>query len=331
MQNNLRTTNTQLRLGVCLLALLFLAGCSHTPQTKALPTSSFADAAKELEAVPFYPQTQYQCGPAALATVMQYRGVDVIPDDLVDKIYIPEKQGSLQIEMVAATREKGLVPYVIEPELTAILAQIEAGHPVLVMQNLAYQWMPYWHYAVVVGFDVANNEVILRSGETKRWRTSFAAFERTWARSEHWGLVIVPPDVIPADASLTRWMQAAYDLQQTGQTKTAETAYRTAMQQWPDAPEPGVALANLYFAQQAYIEADEVYAALLTNNPQTAVLWNNRAYTLQAMDCDVSAQQAAQCALQLAPDDGNIQSTVDEMQQDSATNAANCPVVKCPQ
>lgn len=331
MLNMIRPTNTQLRLGVFLLASLFLSACSHAPQTQALPSSSFADAANELESVPFYPQTQYQCGPAALATVMQYRGVNVLPDDLVDKIYIPEKQGSLQIEMVAATREQGLLPYVIEPELTAILAQIEAGHPVLVMQNLAYSWMPLWHYAVVIGFDVTKNELILRSGETKRWQTSFAAFERTWARSEYWGLVIVPPNTLPADASLARWMQAAYDLQQTGQTQSAEIAYQTAIKQWPDAVEPGIALANLYFDQQQFAKADDVYANLLAQKPETALLWNNRAYSLQAMNCEVSAQQAAQCALQLAPDDANIQSTFNEMQQNSVTNAANCPVINCPE
>lgn len=330
MHNWLNNQSTQLRLGVFLLASIFLSACSHTPQTKALASSSFAETANELESVPFYPQDQYQCGPAALATVMQYRNIDVLPDDLVGKIYIPEKQGSLQIEIVAATREKGLMPYVVEPKLTAILAQIEAGHPVLVMQNLAYQWMPYWHYAVVVGFDVAKNELIMRSGETKRWQTTFAAFERTWARADYWGLVIVPPDTLPADASLARWMQTAYDLQQTGQTDPAETAYETAIKHWPDAAEPGVALANLFYEQQAFAKADAVYADLLTANPQTAVFWNNRAYTLQELQCDVSAQQAAQCALQLAPEDTNIQSTVDEVKQNSATNAANCPVINCP-
>ncbi|MCX4188865.1 PA2778 family cysteine peptidase [Methylophaga sp. OBS3] len=326
----LNSLNTQLRLGVFFIAL-FLSACSHTPQTKALSSSSFADAAKELSDVPFYPQTEYQCGPAALATVLQYRGKNVLPDDLVDKVYIPEKQGSLQIEMVAATREQGLVPYVITPKLTALLAQIEAGNPVLVMQNLSYQWMPFWHYAVVVGFDVANNELILRSGETKRWRTSFATFERTWARSDYWGLVIMPPDNLPADATLTNWMQAAYDLQQTGYAKTAEEAYRTAIKNWPESAQPGVALANLYFEQQQFNKADAIYADLITTRPNTAVFWNNRAYTLQAMGCDIVAQQVAQCAQTLAPDDTNIQSTVEEMQQSSATNAENCPVISCPE
>lgn len=326
----LNSLNTQLRLGVFFIAL-FLTACSHTPQTKALSSSSFADTAKELVDVPFYPQTEYQCGPAALATVLQYRGKNVVPDDLVDKVYIPEKQGSLQIEMVAATREQGLVPYVIAPTLTALLAQIEAGNPVLVMQNLSYQWMPFWHYAVVVGFDVANNELILRSGETKRWQTSFATFERTWARTDYWGLVIMPPDSLPADASLTNWMQSAYDLQQTGYVETAEVAYQTAIENWPESVQPGVALANLYFEQQQFNKADAIYSDLISATPQKAVFWNNRAYTLQAMGCEVVAQQAAQCALKQSPDDANIQSTVEEMQKNSATNAENCPLISCPE
>lgn len=323
-------SNTQLRLGVFLLATLCLSACSHTPQTLALASSSFANAAKELDAVPFFPQTQYQCGPAALATVMQYRGIKILPADLTDKIYLPEKQGSLQIEMVAATREQGLVPYLIEPQLTAILGQIETGHPVLVMQNLAYKWMPYWHYAVVVGFDVAKNELIMRSGETRRWRTSFAAFERTWARSNYWGLVIVPPETLPNNTSLRRWMQAAYDLQQIGQIETATIAYKTAISRWPSATEPFVALANLFYERGQYAQADDIYADLLTQKPETAIVWNNRAYSLQAMGCGVSAQHAAQCALQLAPDDANIQSTVKDMQQHLVTNIINCPAIDCP-
>ena len=90
-------------------------------------------------------------------------------------------------------------------------------------------------------------------------------------------------------------------------------------------------LAKEYFEQGDFARADEAYADLLANKPDTAVLWNNRAYTLQALDCNVTAQQAAQCAQKLSPDDANIASTVEEMQQNSATNAANCPVINCPE
>lgn len=322
--------NTRIRLGVFLFFLAVVSGCSHTPQTQLLKQNPAPPAATELTEVPFFPQTAYQCGPAALATVMQYRGVNVLPDDLVDQVYIPKKKGSLQIEMVAAVRKQGLLAYPVEPNLMALLNQVAAGHPVLVMQNLGYNWLPYWHYAVVIGFDVEKNELVLRSGETERWKTPFATFERTWARSEYWGMVIVPPDVLPADPVAASWMSAAHDLEQTGQAAAAKTAYQTALKQWPDSAVAGIALANLHYHQKQFDQADAVYAALLERQPQQAMLWNNRAYTLQALQCHQVALEAANCAASLSPQDANVQSTLREMRASSATNALNCPAVKCP-
>ena len=58
----------------------------------------------ELEGDAILPQREYQCGPAALATVLAASGVAVTPDDLTARVYIPERRGSLQPEMIAATR-----------------------------------------------------------------------------------------------------------------------------------------------------------------------------------------------------------------------------------
>ena len=73
---------------------------------------SKADASRavELSRTPFFPQTRYHCGPAALATVLDGSGVDVKPDQLSASVYLPGKKGSLQIEMVAATRRYGRLP-----------------------------------------------------------------------------------------------------------------------------------------------------------------------------------------------------------------------------
>ena len=91
---------------LCALGLLLLsvAGCAAlTPAQRqafidhGLPATAMVDT-------PFFPQEQHQCGPAALATVLVWSGVHTSPEALTDEVYLPGREGSLQIEMVAATR-----------------------------------------------------------------------------------------------------------------------------------------------------------------------------------------------------------------------------------
>ena len=90
----------------------------------------------ELTAVPFFPQDEYQCGPAALATVLSHSGVDVTPEPLVSQVYLPSRQGSLQIEMLAAPRRYGRVSYQLAPRYADVLREVAAGNPVIVLQDV---------------------------------------------------------------------------------------------------------------------------------------------------------------------------------------------------
>ena len=130
------------------------------------PNAARPDAppvAGELTRVPFFPQERYQCGPAALATVLAAADVPVTAEELVPRVYLPVRRGSLQTEMIAATRQYDRVPYVLDPTLDAIAGEIQAGRPVLVLQNLGLRSLPRWHYSVVVGVDARRRELILRS------------------------------------------------------------------------------------------------------------------------------------------------------------------------
>lgn len=334
MFNEFNVIRTQLRLGVLfvsLISLLVITGCATSPQTQKLltePSSTFNST--ELRDVPFYPQTQYQCGPAALATVMQYRGRDVLPDELVSQVYIPEKKGSLQVEMIAASRKQGLMPYPMAPKLSDLIDELEAGNPVLVMQNLGLDWYPVWHYAVVVGYDLAEQHLILRSAETKRWISDLSTFERTWQRSHYWALVMVEPDQLPASAEPAKWLKTAFELELVGQVKAAAQAYQAGLNQWPDSFETGLALTNLLYNQQNFSQADAVFESMVSQHGSNATLWNNWAYNLKAQSCLLQAKQAAACALKLLPERENIQSTWSEMQAlTDETPATDCPVINC--
>lgn len=317
--------SAQLYLGVFLSVML--VGCSHI---RVDPTSlELEKPAVEWVNVPFFPQTEYQCGPAALATLFQYRGQDSVPEDLVGRVYTPEKQGSLQVDMVATVRQQGLIPYPLAPNMQALLDEVSAGNPVLVMQNLSFNWAPIWHYAVVIGYNLERNELVLRSGETERWLTRLSTFERTWRRADYWALVIVEPQQIPKTANPQDWLKVAFDLEQTGRADKAWVAYENGFSAWPNSIGLGMALGNLLYAQADYQQSASTFEKLSKRHPFAAEVWNNWAYALKAQACDLAALKAAQCAQRLAPTDQNYQSTLKDMQTRLNQDSAHCPRVVC--
>ena len=165
------------------LALFLLSGCAT--QTKALLAAPPAHLPRQVEltTTPFVAQERYQCGPAALAMTLRAAGVRVDADALVPQVYLPQREGSLQVEMLAAGRRQGAFSMAIPPTLDAMLAELAGGNPVLVLQNLSLPIAPLWHYAVVIGYDLGHGDMILRSGTTERAVMPMSTFEHTWARS----------------------------------------------------------------------------------------------------------------------------------------------------
>jgi hypothetical protein len=211
-----------------MLGLLVLAGCAAIgPSAPSHELSTHA--AIELVDVPFYPQERYQCGPAALAMLLDWSGTTVGPQALTDKLYIPARQGSLQPELVAQARQHQRLVCPLRGESQALLDELAAGHPVLVLQNLALRWWPRWHYAVAIGYEPKRGELLLRSGTTKRHRIPLSTFLHTWARGNNWGIVTLRPGHVPATAEPGPYLAAAFDLEAAGLPEQAATAYQAGI------------------------------------------------------------------------------------------------------
>lgn len=264
-----------------------LAGCAGAPQTEQLlqkPTG--LSGHRELSHVPFFPQERYQCGPAALATVLTDSGVNIDANALVDEIYLPSRLGSLQIEILASSRRHGRLPYRISPDLFSLLSEIAAGNPVLVLQNLGLSWAPQWHYAVVVGFDLPQREIILRSGLEIRHRTSLDTFEYTWARGRYWGIVVLPVDRLPATASAGSYLRSVVSLEGTQQDdrwQLANQAYQTALTRWPGNLVAQIGLGNSAYQLGDMHAAIDAFRAAIRDHPDAAAAHNNLAQVLMEL------------------------------------------------
>ena len=242
--------------------------------------------------VPFHPQTDYQCGPAALATVLGASGVKIAPDDLVSQVYLPGRKGSLQVELLAASRRAGRIPYPLPQQPEAIFAELQAGRPVLVLQNLLVRTVPKWHYAVVVGADATRNRVLLNSGEKRGLDMPASKFMRTWDWARRWAVVALKPGELPAHAEPTAYLIAVASFESVAGANAARPAYLVAQKRWPREPRVHLALGN-----QAYAKGDKGAAARyfregLVYVPDDPVLNNNYASTLGELGCKTQALQA---------------------------------------
>jgi tetratricopeptide (TPR) repeat protein len=277
------------RVASVVLLCVALAGCAASPRLGETQRAAFLPAAVELAQVPFYPQTDQQCGPAAVATVLGAAGRDVSLDALSRELYLPQRQGSLQPEIVASIRARGLVPYPLDPSLEALLTEVAAGRAVLLLQKQGLGPWPAWHYAVVVGYDVARDMLVLRSGTRERLELRTAVLETTWDRADRWAIVALEPDVLPARPDLQRYVAAAAGLEATGQVEPARRAYETAAQAWPQAALPRLGLANLAAGRGDWEVAERGYADVLRIEPGNAAAINNRAEAIARLGCPATA------------------------------------------
>ncbi|MGE3296608.1 MAG: PA2778 family cysteine peptidase [Porticoccaceae bacterium] len=310
---------TLVRVAGC-AALLLLAACARTP---VLDPVAGGAARIELDQVPFFPQSDYQCGPAALATVLGAVGVVADPEQLVAAVYLPERKGSLQVELVAAARRYGRVPYPIDPDLAGLLDTVRAGHPVLVLQNLGVERWPLWHFAVVIGFDAKRDEFILRSGTTRREVSSATRFLRTWQRAGNWGLVVLPPGELPPDADRERYLRAVTDMEGVAPPEALRAAFAAALTRWPDDSWALVGLGNAHYGAGDARAAEAVFRAVLAQDPAHPVARNNLAQLLGERGCRAVALDILDLGLAQLP------SAAREREQLAATRAellASAPV-----
>jgi hypothetical protein len=304
-------------------AAFALGGCATAP--RELPAVA---TPIELTAVPFFPQTEYQCGPAALATLLAHAGAAVNAETLVPEVYIEGLKGSLQPELLGATRRHGFIPYVLPPDAGALLAELENGKPVLVLQNLGLPRVPVWHYAVVVGAD--GESMILRSGTEERRRERTARFLRSWRRGANWAFVAVEPGELPASATAPSYVRALAGAEPLLSATAVGAAYAAALGRWPNDELVLFAAAGHELATQELDAATALYRRVLASNPAHAAARNNLANVLEARGCRTEALHEARTALAgVAPGDElyePIRATLAEIEAAAATSgAAGCP------
>lgn len=300
--------------GLAIAALGALAACA-TPQMPQLGQENGLPARAEVASVPFHPQTENLCGPASLAMVLGWSGVPVRPEDMAGQVLTPGREGSLGHDLVTAARRADRLAVPVHG-LEPLLAELAAGHPVLVLQNLGLAWHPQWHYAVAIGYDLEAGTLTLHSGEEAGQAMPLATFARTWQRAEQWAIVVLPPDSLPATADASSVLQAAAGLEQAGRYQAAAAAYAAALGRWPDSLAALIGLGNARYAAGQLAGAEAAFRTAVSFHPREAAAWNNLAHVLAEKGDLGEALAAAKRAVDLGGNDAAVyRTTLEEINE----------------
>lgn len=283
------------------LAALVLCGCISLPQTEALrerPPGGLP-AKVELAHVPFFAQDDFLCGPASLAMVLNAAGRPAGVESLTPQVYLPGRQGSLQAEMMGATRRAGLVAYPLPPQLEALMRELAAGRPAVLLFNLSFRLAPVWHYAVVVGYDQESEKFIVRSGRKPRDEWSYPFLEFLWKDSGYWAMLAVPPGELPATASEAEFAAAVAALEQAGGRREARESYRALLGRWPANLVGLFGLGNVEYALGDLAASESAFRRATLAHPQSAPAFNNLAHVLAQQGRLAEAETAARRAVEI--------------------------------
>jgi hypothetical protein len=282
---------------VLILLVCSLSGCSLFSK-QAVPWPPSDPRPTVLVDVPFSPQEAYQCGPAVLSMALSWSGMAIQPSALVKQVYSPARKGSLQAALIAGVRRHGRIAYPLNTT-GALLAELAAGHPVIVLMNLGFSWIPKWHYALVVGYDRQKEEIILHSGKTAFERLSLRTFKNLWSRSKKWGLLVLPPSQLPVKARATAWLNAVVGLERTGKIGAALTAYEAGLKRWPESFGLWMGLGNNRYAKGDLSGAATAFQRAASLKPESGMAFNNLAHVLYLLGKRREALAAAHKAVTL--------------------------------
>ena len=272
--------------------------------------------------VPFVNPRSDLCGATSIEMVSSYWQATTayVPrltsKELDERTLIPDKGGTLQIELAATARADGLLVYPLEPTFDALFTELKQHHPVIVLVNRSFSWHPLWHYVPITGYDAKEQTILMHFYDKPNEAVPIGTFAALWKRSNNWGVVLLPPDQLPASASPQKFLQSAYDLEKTGMIDDAITAYKSALVRWPKDIHILFALGNTYYNVHRLNDAEQTYKKILSIDPTDPLTLNNLADLL----CHTNRSEEALKALnQAVTNDPKIESIIDATRKDIST------------
>lgn len=154
------------------------------------------EGARILSDVPFFPQEDYQCGPAALATVMNYWYIReggtarIGIDEITEAIYSPGARGVLPTDLENYPGKKGFTTERFRGSMGSLRENIDRGIPVILLVDLGLSLYQLNHFLVATGY--TDDGIIVNSGRREREVFKNSDLEKAWKKTGYWAIRLFP-------------------------------------------------------------------------------------------------------------------------------------------
>ncbi|MEK6745018.1 MAG: cysteine peptidase family C39 domain-containing protein [Nitrospirota bacterium] len=177
-------------LGALAVLNLALSGCGAASFDAV--RSGLEGRGHYIEGVPFVKQTEYDCGPAALASVLSFHGKAADLERITANVYLPKLRGTLPMDLERYAKDEGFKTSSSAGTAAALKTAVRSNSPVICLLDLGFWFYRQPHFVTVIGFDDGNGLFIMHDGGTPSKTMLYEDFEKKWARAGKWMIVITP-------------------------------------------------------------------------------------------------------------------------------------------
>lgn len=289
---------TILRL-ISLLAIALQVGCASNRllNTKLSKLDELSiPKSKTIQNVPFILQKENFCGPATLAMYMQWLGINQTPEQLADISFSKSAKGTYKSNLVSAARINGLMTAPVNSYKNLVL-EIQAGNPVIVFQNLGFDWYPLWHYSLIYGYNINKKTIVIHSGEEKSKEVPLKLFDNSWKRANYWAITLTPSTKLSKTAKQFDYIKSAAALESLNLSKKATQAYSEIIKRWPKSHMAYFGLGNIHYKNNNVQAAVKAYKKSVELNTNFSIAWFNLALLSEETKNMKEAKTAAREAI----------------------------------
>lgn len=177
---------------VVAIPLFILFGCAPHAETVKQGIYNNPASGSYIKNVPFFPQTRHYCGPASVASIMNFYGLSITEEETAREIYTAKLNGTLPIDILRYARTKGFDVSYYKGSIEDMKKQISRGRPIILFVDLGYFAYPARHYIVATGYNDEMGYLIAHSGKDKDKVFSYKEIQTAWEKTGFGTILIVP-------------------------------------------------------------------------------------------------------------------------------------------